>query len=253
MKLDVGKATNVRFMRFMAERNMFACCANALVLEWDPKTDVVTLYATNSDYNAVYAVGDIYKRAELKKQKILVVGSSEDVMLLDAGELRVLVDFAGRRVSVNRPGIVVTGKGEWGSDVQCPWGPEFDEAFAPGVTTEEEPAAPKVREVKQEQPDEDAALRFWSWFAQKEEELVEKILTGGEHRELAMAKIRARLAAVFPYEKPEAIEFQIGGDGEKNELVVFHLNALPMKDDAEKLGGEMPETLKERWRYRTEA
>lgn len=256
MKLEVGKAAPVRFMQFMwikSDVNLFSCCSNGLVLEWEPKTDVVTLYATNSENNAVYALAEVYKRAEMKKQKVLVVGSSENVMLLDAGDLRVMVDFARRHVSVNREGITVTGKGEWAGNVQRPWERDFDDLFAPGINSREEAAVPQIREAKQEQSDADAPGRFWSWFAGMEEELVEKILAGGVDRELMMAKIRARLAAVFPYEKPEAIEFQVGGDGGKNELVVFHLNAEPLKTDAERLGGQMPGELRERWSFRTEA
>lgn len=247
MKLEIGKAAQVRFARFLIERNMFSCCANGLVLEWAPKTDMITLFVTNSDYNAVYAVAELCTKKSLKKKKVLVVGRSENVMMFDGGDLLVMVDFAGKKVAVNRPEIRVMGKGDWGTDVQRPWESSFNTMFA---LREEEPEEAPAEAT---QPDADTAERFWAWFAGTEEELVDKILAGGVDQELMMAKIRARLASVFPYEKPENIEFQVGGDGEKNELAVFHLNAEPLKTDAERLGEKMPESLTERWSFHAEA
>lgn len=259
MILEVGKAGKARFVRFIKKTNIFECGPNGLVLEREK--NIITLYVTNSRCSEIYCVIPLGGNEILKKNKFVGAAFSPEIMLLDGGDIMVVVDFAQKKVAVNKPEITVTGKRDWADSPRMEWRPEFNAMFglAAGTALAEEnpetsaPTAEAPAAEKPTGPDEKALEYFWNWFVTHETEIEEKTDEGGEAAELLNARIRIQLSVVFPYEKPENIEFHIGAGEEKNEFAVYHFNKERMKQDAEALGEKLPEALAERWLYYTEA
>lgn len=258
MILEIGKAGKCRFIRGIKKTNIFECGPYGMVVERE-KHDI-TLYATNSRCSEIYCAVPLGGKALLKqKSNFIAAAYTREIMVLDCGEVLAVVDFGKKRVAVNQPEIPVKGRGEWD---RMPWEPYFNAMFGLSVGEAElaqaealRNAAPETEEVPEQPalPEESGMDQFWAWFAEHEDEIVEKTLAGGEEGEIITARIRVRLAVVFPYEKPENIEFQLTGDGEKNQLAVYHFNRERMKADAEELCRRIPGELQERWGAYTEA
>lgn len=255
MILEIGKAGKVRFIRGVKKTNIFECGDNGMVVEREK--NLITLYVTNGRCSEIYCEIPLGGNEILKKNKFVCAAYSENIMLLDGGEIMAVVDYARKKVAINQPGFTVTGKRDWAEAPQMPWEPDFDEMFGLNtkkdrleeVTVQEK----KVVEQNHAESSEKAMEYFWNWFVTHEDEIVEKTAEGGETAEMLNARIRVQLSVVFPYEKAERIEFHLGVGEEKNEFAVYHFNNEQMKRDAEALGGKLPETLAERWLYYTEA
>lgn len=257
MILEVGKAGKVRFVRGIKKTNIFEIGEYGMVVEREKNT--IYLYATNNRCSQIYAVATLGDNSLMKGKSFLMVGAyAKDILVLDAGELQVVVDYGKQKIAVNQPQISVVGKGPWGPDARMEWEPWFGVMFGDKVDPalmpkqQEEEAVETPAPVEEELP-ADVFEAFWNWFAGYEEELVDKTLEGGDAAETAATRIRLRLRGVFSYEKLENIEFSLGGDGDKNELTVYHFNQERMKQDALTLGEAMPAELAQRWNYRTEA
>lgn len=262
MILEIGKAGKCRFIRGIKKTNIFECGPYGMVVERE-KQDIF-LYATNSRCSEIYCVVPLGGKALLKqKPNFIAAAYTPEIMVLDCGEVLAVVDFSKKRLAVNKPEIPVKGRGEWD---RMPWEPYFNAMFGLPVGEAElaqaealrnaRPAGEEAREQEAEQPalpEVSGIDKFWDWFAQHEDEIVEKTLAGGEEAEIITARIRVRLAVAFPYEKPEDIEFQLTGDGTKNQLAVYHFNRERMKADAEELCRRIPEELQDRWGAYTEA
>lgn len=259
MILEVGKAGKARFIRGIKKTNIFECGPNGLVLEREK--NIITLYVTNSRCSEIYCVIPLGGNEILKKNKFVGAAFSPEIMLIDGGDIMVVVDFEQKKVAVNKPEITVTGKKDWADSPRMEWRPEFNAMFglaagAPLTAESSEapaPAAEAPAEPAPAEPDDKAMDYFWNWFAGHEDEIVEKTNEGDEAAELLNARMRIQLSVVFPYEKPENIEFHIGAGEEKNEFAVYHFNKELMKRDADLLAARLPEALAERWLCYTEA
>lgn len=259
MILEVGKGGKARFIRGIKKTNIFEIGEYGMVVERDKNT--IYLYATNNRCSQIYSRVTLGDNSLLKGKQFLMVGAfAHDILVLDAKEVMVVVDYGMQRIAVNRPDLEVKSNEGWD---RMPWEPHFNAMFGLSVSEAEQQAfeALKNRDNTEEveelpapvEPELDPKERFWNWFAENEEDIVDKTLAGGEEAEIITARLRVRLAVVFPYERPENIEFALGGDGEKNRLAVYHFNNDRMKADAESLIAAMPEVLKERWVCETEA
>ena len=255
MILEVGKAGKVRFIRGIKKTNVFEIGPHGMVVEREKNT--IYLYATNARCSEIYAIATLGDNKLMKgKSHLMAAAYTQDIMVLDAGEVLVVVDYEKKQIAVNKPEIPVVGKRDWAENPRMEWEPYFNAMFGlpvdgvmmppPVFEKEEEAAEPEV-------PQTEKFEEFWTWFEENEDQIVDKTIEGGDAAETISARIRLRLAMAFPYEKPENIEFRLGGDGEKNELAVYHFNRERMMADAAKLGEAMPESLKERWNYYTEA
>ena len=264
MILEVGKGGKCRFLRGIKKTNIFEIGDYGMVVEREK--NIISLYATNNRCSQIYCTVTLGGNDILKQKKPFVVGAfARDILVLDAGDILVVVDYAQQKVAVNRSDIPVTPRDGW---AQMEWESYFNVMFGLPVSEEDQAAADalkyrsnaefvlqldKSEEVSEPTGSDDAIEKFWSWFAASEEEIVDKTIAGGEEAEIITARLRVRLAVVFPYEKPENIEFSLGGDGEKNRLAVYHFNNQRMKADAEELIRSMPAELSERWVCETEA
>ena len=258
MILEVGKAGKVRFIRGIKKTNIFEIGPHGMVVERDKNT--IYLYATNNRCSEIYAIATLGDNKLMKgKSHLMAAAYTQDIMVLDAGEVLVVVDYEKKKIAVNKPEIPVVGKKDWADAPRMEWEPYFNAMFGlpvdgvlmppPDLGKKEE----SVEEPVPEAPKTANLEEFWAWFEENEDQIVDKTIEGGDAAETINARIRLRLAMAFPYEKPENIEFQRGGDGEKNELSVYHFNRDRLMADTTLLGEVMPESLKERWNYYTEA
>ena len=127
MILQVGKIGKARFIRFLKKTNIFECGDNGMVLELENKK--ITLYATNAACSKIYCTIPLGTDKELKKHKFVAVAYNDHVMLLDGGDILVVVDYDAQKVAVNKPGIQASGCADWGREVQEPWLPEYSGMF----------------------------------------------------------------------------------------------------------------------------
>lgn len=238
MVLEVGRAGKVRFIRGIKKTNIFECGENGMVVERE--NNIITVYATDSRCSKIYAAAVLGTNRELRKHKFVGIAYSRDKILLDGGDILVVVDYAAHTVAVNKPEIEVRGSKHWGENVRTYWRNAYNGMF--GL-----PAGQNL------EMDREAALSFWQWFDENELEITEKVSAGGEGAQEMIQQIDSHLCPVFPYEKAENIEFQLGANDGVNEFFVYHYNKLQLKTDAEALGDMMPESLRENWQYITEA
>ena len=100
--------------------------------------------------------------------------------------------------------------------------------------------------------DLEAAEDFGDWFIKNENWIVEQ-LQGTEGNTSAVHQVVAavdkRLTPVFPYEKNENIQFQLGANNGVNEFFFFHLGKKALKRDGAVLGNLMPASVSSRWRF----
>lgn len=93
--------------------------------------------------------------------------------------------------------------------------------------------------------DMEAAQKFWRWFEEKEEWLIEQnSLSSHEH----IWEIDKYLTPILPYVKRE-LEFMMGFDdlAGKWELVLFDFGDKNINRDYETLKRMMPDKYKEKW------
>lgn len=93
----------------------------------------------------------------------------------------------------------------------------------------------------------DAAKRFWAWFEENEAWLIATM--NGPNAMEAVSAVDPLLCPVFPYEKPERIQFQMGANGGVNEFFFFHQGRKALARDGERLAQMMPAGLKARWKF----
>lgn len=234
MILPVGKIYKSRFS-FMKKTFIFEFDDHAVVLEREK--GVATCYATNSACSEIYCMLPLGKH-KIRSKQFVAICYSQDIMLIDGGDLLIVVDFGAKKMAVNQPGFTAIGKKAWGDDVQVPWKNRYNVMFGLGGDAV---------------MDDNAAKDFWAWFEEHQDEIAEQTGEGGEAAEKMKARVSKRLSRVFPYEKESEIEFQLGSAEGRNALFVYHFNKEPLKEDTRELGGMMPETLRENWTYITEA
>ena len=126
MVLEVGKVGKARFIRFIKKMNVFECGNNGMVLERENKE--LTLYATNAACSKIYCRIPLGSDKDAGKRKFIAIAYNDHVMLLDGGEVLVVIDYDAEKVAVSDPDIKAAGK-LWGEDVQAPWDPAYNGMF----------------------------------------------------------------------------------------------------------------------------
>ncbi len=104
------------------------------------------------------------------------------------------------------------------------------------------------RLFRKKEMDREAAEAFWKYFA-KEQFLFIDILVNGDS-EAKQALVRAidrMLCPVFPYVKPECIDFQLGSNAGKHEFILYHSGSKPLAKDMYALCEMMPESIRNVW------
>ena len=130
MVLQVGHVGKARFIRFIKKTNIFECGDNGIVLERENKQ--ITLYATNAACSKIYCTIPLGSDKALKKYKFVAIAYNDHVMLVEGGDVQVVIDYDAEKVSISKPGITAIGKG-WGQEVQEPWQKEYYGMFGMDV------------------------------------------------------------------------------------------------------------------------
>lgn len=90
-----------------------------------------------------------------------------------------------------------------------------------------------------------AAKKFWNWFVENEQWIIDNINTNGMD---VIWAIDAQIKPVFPYFKKE-LEFQLGFNNGIGEFFFFHFGNKNLISDAQKLNKLMPESLRKNWTF----
>ena len=90
-----------------------------------------------------------------------------------------------------------------------------------------------------------AAKKFWNWFVENEQWIIDNINTNGMD---VIWAIDAQIKPVFPYFKKE-LEFQLGFNNGIGEFFFFHFGNKNLISDAQKLSKLMPESLRKNWTF----
>lgn len=96
--------------------------------------------------------------------------------------------------------------------------------------------------------DTEAAKKFWDWFVENEQWIIDNINTNGMD---VVWAVDAKIKPVFPYFKKE-LEFQLGYNNSVGEFFFFHFGNKNLMADAEKLKSMMPSSLQEHWTFISE-
>lgn len=119
MILQVGKAGKARFIYGVKKTNIFECGDMGMVVEREKKN--IMLYATNARCSEIYCSVNLGLLKDLKKYKFVGIAYNDHVMLLDAGEILVVIDYDAEKIAISKPGIEAKGSKHWGEEVQEPW------------------------------------------------------------------------------------------------------------------------------------
>lgn len=93
-----------------------------------------------------------------------------------------------------------------------------------------------------------AAERFWAFFAQEQEHFID-ILSGDDARakQVLIGAVDELLCPVFPYEKSENVQFELGSNDGVHEFHLFHSGLMPLAKDMHALCEMMPEAVSSVW------
>lgn len=127
MVLKVGHVGKARFIRFIKKTNIFECGENGMVLERENKE--VALYATNAACSKIYCTIPLGSDKILKTCKFVGIAYNDHVMLMDGGDIMVVIDYEAEKVSISKPGVTARGSKHWGEEVQEPWQEEYNAMF----------------------------------------------------------------------------------------------------------------------------
>lgn len=127
MVLDVGMAGKAKFIPLIKKTNIFECGDNGIVLEREK--GIITLYVTNAACSVIYARVTLGKLADLRGNVLVAIAYSEDVMLVDGGHIKIVIDYAEKAVAINQEDLIVKGSKHWGEDVQIDWEDDYNEFF----------------------------------------------------------------------------------------------------------------------------
>lgn len=236
MLLPVGKIMKNHF-RLMRNTFIFEHGDHALILE--KEKGAVTCYATNAACSEIYGALPLGKKQDICKKQFVTINYSEDIMLVDANDLLIVVDFGLGKMAVNQPQFRAFGSKAWGEAVQMPWQSRYNVLFGlPG---------------EGQKLDEKAAVEFWNWFQENEGTIASRMALGGNDAQEVTWLIRKNLAPVFALADETELGIQVDAGEGKHTLAVSCPDNETLQAALEELGSRMPERLQKTWNYITKA
>ena len=127
MKLELKKSEKAKFYPFV-KVFMYEYGDNGIVME--KESGGITLYATNGAHNTIFCTIPMGSKAELWGQLYVITASDEDTILVDAGPLKVVINFREQVATTTKTNCVMSGSKVWGDDVQVEWDEDFLDYFA---------------------------------------------------------------------------------------------------------------------------
>ena len=172
---------------------------------------------------------------ELNDRGFQVKIQSKTRIIVSVGNALFVVDYAAKKVATSVVGLRAFGVGEWGEHVQAPWRGEYPALF-------DLPMA--VDDINLNN-----AKLFWHWFHVNETDIVQMLGKGKKEEKSVNYQTHLWLSPVFPYVKPNAVNFELALGNDKHTFVFHHGNDADLMEDAPVLGGLMPEGLADRWDF----
>lgn len=191
------------------------------------------LNATNQYGRAVYASVPLCLVKDLNQVGLTVKVHSKTRMIANAGAVRIVVDFASKKVAVNVLGMLAQGSKEWGDHVQIPWQADYMALFGLPIPADDMDMA--------------FAQLFWQWFHNNETDILRLLKGNSKENKTVMRQINLWLNPVFPYVKTKWLDFDIRC---KEEEYLFTINCAGnerLKADVAVFGEMIPDALKGQW------
>ena len=126
MKLELKKREMAKFYIFV-KVFMYEYENNGIVME--KENGFINLYATNGTHNIIYAKIPMGNKNELWGQTYVISAPDEDHILVDAGHIKVVINFKDQVVTTSKRRCVITGSKAWGDNVQVEWDEDFEDYF----------------------------------------------------------------------------------------------------------------------------
>lgn len=182
----------------------------------------------------IYAAVLLGTIKDVNRFGVQVTAYSKNKVLVSVGSIRIVADFAAKKVATNVLGLLVYGTAAWGENVQIPWRTEFMPLFGlpqPG-----------------EELDRNTAEVFWKWFHGSETDIVR--LLGGTKLEsrAVMRQVNLWLCPVFPRIKGKQMDFDLRCKGEEYLFIIRAGGNGALKQDAEEFAAMLPEALAKQWK-----
>ena len=127
MKLELKKREKAKFYIFV-KVFMYEYGDNGIVME--KENGQITLYATNGAHNTIFCKIPMGNKTELWGQTYVIFAPDEDHILVDAGQIKVVINFKEHVATTSKWGCTITGSKAWGEDVQVEWDEDFEDYFA---------------------------------------------------------------------------------------------------------------------------
>ncbi len=228
-----GEVQQAKFGLLGKQAHMFSCGDNGLVLERE--SGGICLYATDSSHQKILCAIPLGSAKALKGANYYIFAHSPRYMLMGVGKALFVVDFEEHFCATNLEGLKVFGSDHWGQDVTGVWKDAYLPLF--GIPN------PKA------DMNESAAKDFWLWFGAEQSRIISMAGAGGRDGVAIVNELDQHLTPVFPYERGDNIQFQLGCNGGVNEFFFYHHGNERLMQDGEKLKAMMPSELAENWNF----
>lgn len=234
--MNFGQVDKVKFTLFGKKVHMFSCGDNGLVLEQEQ--GAVCLYATDAGHNNILCAVPLGPAKALRGAEYYIFAHSQQYMLMGVGRALFVVDFVNHFCATNQEKLQVFGSDSWGQEVKGQWQSKYLTLF--GIP---DPNGDY---------DETAAGEFWRWFAREEGRIASMAAAGGSQGAAIVGELDRHLTPVFPYERGDNIQFQLGCNDGKKEFFFYHHNDPRLHRDGQRLRDAMPRELSA-WTFHLEA
>ena len=126
MQLQLKKREKAKFYIFV-KVFMYEYGDNGIVME--KENGRITLYATNGKHNTIFCAIPMGSKADLWGQTYVISAPDEDHILVDAGAIKVVINFKEQVATTSKWGCKITGSKAWGDDVQVEWDEDYEDYF----------------------------------------------------------------------------------------------------------------------------
>lgn len=232
MKLEIGESKVIKLPFYLKGVDIIHEKNGLTLLR---QSQYALLIATNQYGRAQYATMPLCLVKDLNQIGLTVKVHSKTRMIANVGSVRIVVDFASKKVAVNLVGMRVAGSKEWGDNVQIPWQADFMALFGLPIPPDD--------------MDEGFAKLFWQWFHTNETDIIRMMNGNSKESKSAQRQINLWLNPVFPYVKTKWLDFDIRCKEEDLSFTLHHGGNERLASDATVFAGMMPEILAKQWKF----
>ena len=127
MQLELKKPVKAKFYIFV-KMFMYEYGDNGIVME--KENGYINLYATNGKHNTIFCTIPMGSKTELWGQPYIITAPDEDLILVDAGQTKVVINFKEKVATCSKYNCTIKGSKAWGEDVQVEWDEDYEDYFA---------------------------------------------------------------------------------------------------------------------------